>query len=182
MCGCSVKDAQPTKQPNGVEPSHSSSAETSAALPSLSRASGEGLPTVQKAGEPIDSVDYDRRWNMGDDLDDPDKNVDTRFVVRARIFRSGVFTLVLDTIPRGASGLQKFKADSVSLTGLIVADRVTQSCRYGSRPWVPIVAIQRDSVYERRGHPRAVWLLDSANARIRPASADSVLCFIPGPD
>jgi len=131
---------------------------------------------------PADSVTFEDRWNLGDNADDPDQSVKTRFVITAKKFRSGFLILVMDTTPRSAPSSARFAADSVSTAGVLAADRVTKSCMQRPDGTLPIVGLLRDSVYERWGHPRAAWEIDSTHAHFRQLPVDSVSCFIPGPD
>jgi hypothetical protein len=131
---------------------------------------------------PPDSVTFEDKWNLGDNADDPDQSVATRFVITAKKFRSGFLTVVMDTSPRSAPTSARFAADSVSTAGVIAADRLTKSCMQRPEGLLPIIGVLRDSVYERWGHPRAAWEIDSTHARFRKLPVDSVSCFIPGPD
>ena len=145
--------------------------------------------TPQAASDTAQTIEPDERvwrakWNMGDDPDEPDRSVSTRFVVRVEQFRSGILTVRLDTAAVGSSGDNRhfFTADSVRVSGLAPADRFTQGCKYGSGPWMPRIGIVSDTVYERSSRPKFIWLLDTMRVRIRELPTDSASCFLRGPD
>lgn len=131
-----------------------------------------------------DSVVYENWWNMGTDLDEPEKNFESRFAVRVTELSSGTLTVYLDSASSTSApeGRKFFLADSVAVTGLTKLDKFTQGCTYGAGPWQPRIGVMRDSVYERSGRPRFIWVLDTLNARIRPVPTDSASCFIAGPE
>lgn len=131
-----------------------------------------------------DSVIYDVSENMGKDRHEPEKSVDTRFATRIKQLRSGILTIFLDSASSNSrpGARQFFPADSVKITGLGPIDRFTQGCKYGSGPWRPTIGILRDTVYERFGRPRFIWVLDTLNVRIRPLPTDSASCLIAGPE
>jgi hypothetical protein len=147
-----------------------------------SRAIHGSADSVATVVTPPDSVTFEEKWNLGDNPDEPDQSIRTRFVITVKKFRSGLFTLVIDTIPRSGTISAPFVADSVSTRGVEQADRVTKSCMQSPSGTLPIVGLLRDSVYERWGHPQAAWEIDSTRAQVRQISPDSVSCFIPGPD
>ena len=134
-----------------------------------------------------DTSSYENSWNLGDNIDEPEKAVDTRFVVRVKLSRSrDVLRVFLDSAPAGSTSFpgsrQFFPADSIEVTGLRRIDSFTQGCTYGSAPWEPRIAILPDTVYERWGRPRFIWVLDTVKVRIRPLPTDSASCFIGTPD
>src|SRR3979490_3003106 len=121
---------------------------------------------------------------MGTDLDEPEKNVVSRFAVRVKEFSSGTLTVYLDSASSLDSGHDRHfvLADSVTVSGLTKLDKFTQGCTYGAGPWQPRIGVMRDSVYEHSARPRFIWVLDTLHARIRALSTDSASCFIPGPE
>jgi hypothetical protein len=132
---------------------------------------------------PSDSLIYSSEWNIGDVPEEPENSVKTRFRFRVEQFRSGKLALFLDSAPALSTAARNFSnADSVRMDGLTRIDRFTPGCDIRSEEWAPRVAIVADSVYERKSRPRFIWLLDTANARIKPLPTDSALCFIAGPD
>lgn len=144
-----------------------------------------GRETVQVDTAPIsDSAIYELSQNIGKEPHEPEESVDTRFSIRVKQLRSGILTVFLDSAPSNSrpGARQFFPADSVKMTGLGPIDRFTQGCRYGSGPWQPRIAVLSDTVHERWGRPRFIWVLDTLNARIRPLPTDSASCFIAGPE
>ena len=135
------------------------------------------------ANMPVRSVDT-LEWNMGDDPDEPEKAVNTRFVVHVEQSRSGTLTIRLDTAQSGNARRSQafYPADSVRVNGLETIDRFAQGCKYGSAPWQPRVAVISDTAYERWSRPKYIWLLDTANVRIRALATDSASCFRAGAD
>jgi hypothetical protein len=131
-----------------------------------------------------DSTIYDASWNMGEVPDEPDSSVESRFTVHVKKLSSGILTVYLDSAPSTSrpGNRRFFRADSVKITGLIPDDRFTRGCGYGVGPWRPTIGVLRDSVYERSGRPRFIWVLDTLRARIRELPTDSASCFIAGPD
>jgi hypothetical protein len=138
--------------------------------------------TTHPAG--VDSALYTGEWNMGEDPSYPEKSVDTRFVVRVNQFRSGILSVHLDTALVAEPGRRRhfFPADSVKVSGLTRIDHFTQACKNGSEKWAPRIGVLADTVYERDGRPRFIWVIDTATARIRPLPTDSASCFLAGPD
>jgi len=137
-------------------------------------------PSVSNPTLAIDTLE----WNMGDDPDEPEKAVDTRFVVHVEQSRHGTLTIRLDTAPSGSVGRSRifYRADSVRVSDLGTIDRFAQGCKYGSAPWQPRVAVISDTAYERWSRPKYIWLLDTVKVRIRPLPTDSASCFRAGPD
>ena len=133
---------------------------------------------------PLVDTAYSEEWNVGDDPDEPEKSVDTRFRVRAVLLRSGTFYLSLDTSHAGDAekGRPFYSADSVQVTGLTRIDRFTRACKYGAGPWKPRAAIVSDTLDEHDSQPKFIWLLDTANLRLRQLPADSAACFVAGPE
>ena len=134
-----------------------------------------------------DTSSYENSWNLGDNIDEPEKAVDTRFVVRVkRSHPLGVLRVFLDSAPTGSTNYPGsrtfFPADSIEVTGLRLIDSFTQACTYGSAPWEPRIAILSDTVYERWGRPRFIWVIDTVKVRIRPLQTDSASCFIGAPE
>ena len=143
--------------------------------------SSKTTPTNSQAS---DTLVYENWWNMGTDMDEPEKSHVSRFAVRVNELSSGTLTIYLDSassVDRGPS--RRFlPADSVTVSGLTKLDKFTQGCTYGTGPWQPRIGVMRDSVYERPGRPRFIWVLDTLHARIQALSTDSASCFIPGPE
>jgi hypothetical protein len=133
---------------------------------------------------PAPDTAYSEEWNMGEDPDEPEKSVDTRFRVRVAQFRSGMLRVWLDTSQAGQSEKDRpfAPADSIQVDGLTQMDRFTRACTYGSGPWKPHVAVAPDTIYEHDSHPKHIWLLDTASLRIRRLPPDSALCFVAGPE
>ena len=131
-----------------------------------------------------DTTGYGNSWNMGDNPEDPERSVDTRFVVRVTRSRSGTLAVFLDTAPSNSQPGRRrfFPADSIKVSGLDPIDSFTHGCTYGSGPWEPRIGILRDTVYERFGRPRFIWALDTITVRIRPLPTDSASCLISTPD
>jgi hypothetical protein len=149
--------------------------------------SRETKQTAEKTNQSVltlDSTVYQESWNVGHDLEEPEKSFNSRFSVRVQKLSSGKLTIFLDSAVSGnePKSSQVFVADSAQVTGLTAADRFTQGCMTTSRTLWPILGVLRDSVYERQGRPRVVWHLDTLNARITKLSPDSVSCFIAGPE
>jgi hypothetical protein len=140
--------------------------------------------TTATISQASDTVVYETWWNMGTDPDEPEKSVVSRFAVRVKELSSGTLTVFLDSASSIDSGHNRnfVLADSVTVGGLTKLDKFTQGCTYGAGPWQPRVAVMRDSVYERSGRPRFIWVLDTLHARIQALSTDSASCFIPGPE
>lgn len=135
------------------------------------------------ATENPDSVVFEESWNVGDEPDEPETSVDTRFAVRVKKFQSGVLTVVLDSASSVRSGTRSFfTADSVRIAGLEPIDRFTQGCKYGSGPWRPTVGVVSDTVHERYSRPKLVWLIDTVTSRLRQLPPDSASCFVAGPE
>lgn len=130
-----------------------------------------------------DTSSYNESWNLGQDLDEPRKSIDTRFAVRVKR-GSGFLTVVLDSAPVSSQPGARtfFLADSIITTGLRPGDSFTRGCRIGSAPWEHRVAIVRDSVLDVERRPEFIWVIDTVNARIRPMPTDSAYCFIPSAD
>lgn len=131
-----------------------------------------------------DSAIYDASWNMGQVIDEPEESVDSRFAVRVKQSSSGILAVFLDSASSSSQpdDRQFFPADSVRIAGLIPIDRFTRACKYASGTRRPAIGVLRDTVYERWGRPRFIWLLDTVNVRIRQLPTDSASCFIAGPE
>jgi hypothetical protein len=127
---------------------------------------------------------YSAEWNMGENPDEPDSSIDTRFRVRVVQLRSGSLRLWLDTSRAGLPATNRvfYPADSVQVDGLTPVDRFTQGCTYGSGPWQPRVGVVSDTIIEHNSRPKVVWFLDTASVRIRQLPTDSASCFVAGPD
>ena len=140
--------------------------------------------TAATTSQASDTVVYENWWNMGTDMDEPEKSYESRFAVRVEESSSGTLTVFLDSASSVDSGSSRrfVPADSVTVRGLTKVDKFTRGCTYGTGPWQPRIAVMRDSVYERDGRPRFIWVLDTLHARIQPLSTDSASCFIPGPE
>lgn len=140
--------------------------------------------TATKPAPSTDTAIYEASWNMGQDRDEPEKSYESRFAVRVGQSSSGTLTVFLDSaIARSQSSYpQLVPADSIKITGLGPTDRFTRSCRYASGTLRPAIGILRDTVYERSGRPRFIWLLDTLKAQIRQLPTDSASCFIAGPE
>lgn len=133
----------------------------------------------------LDTSRYEASWNMGENREEPEKSVDTRFAIRVTRSRSlEVLTVFLDSasVSSYPGGREFFPADSINVTGLRPIDSFTLGCNYGSGPWEPRIGILPDTVYERAGRPRFIWVLDTVNARIRQLPTDSASCIIATPD
>jgi hypothetical protein len=127
---------------------------------------------------PPDSVIYQTSWNMGRDLDEPENNYDSRFSLRVRQVRSGRFDILLSADSAG----QTVVVDSVGVNGITSADHFTEGCGRDKDSTKPTIGILRDSVHERRSHPRYAWAVDTLSRSITRLSVDSVVCFIAGPE
>jgi len=117
---------------------------------------------------------------MGRDLDEPENNYNSRFSVRVRQLKSGRFDILLDSA--GSANHPDLVADSLSVNGVTLADRFTEGCIRNETSGRPVIGILRDSVYERRSHPRFAWYLDTLRLKIVQLSPDSTMCFLPGPE
>lgn len=124
-----------------------------------------------------DSVTYQTSWNMGRDPDEPENSYKSRFTIAARQTSSGRIDILLSADSAGRSTV----ADSVGVSGLTSADHFTLGCLREQNA-KQIVAILRDSVYERRSHPRFAWAVDTLSGRFIQLAPDSLSCFIAGPD
>jgi hypothetical protein len=147
---------------------------------------GEKATVVQgTTTPPADSVTHRWGWSLNsEDVDSTGAPVgsESKFEVRAYQFQSGRLQVFLDTAPPAPSarGWRRFAGDSVTVTGLTEADRLTIGCNQGAGPY-PKIGVLRDSVYERPGRPRFLWFLDTVNVRIRPLPIDdSALCALVG--
>lgn len=129
------------------------------------------------AGTPTDSVTYQTSWNMGRDPGEPENSYNSRFSVSVRQVSSGRLDVFLSADSIG----QTTVVDSVWVNGLASTDHFTEGCLREQNS-KPIIAILRDSVYERRSHPRFAWSIDTLSRRFIKLSAESVVCFIAGPD
>lgn len=127
---------------------------------------------------PGDSVTYQTSWNMGRDLDEPENSYNSRFSVRVRQVSSGRLDVLLSSDSLGRS----IVADSVGVNGVTLADHFTEGCLRDKNSNGQVIGIVRDSVHERRSHPRFAWSIDTLSRKIIGLSPDSVVCFIAGPE
>ncbi|HJQ54519.1 MAG TPA: hypothetical protein VJ825_11825 [Gemmatimonadaceae bacterium] len=144
---------------------------------------GNSTDTSVTAATPVatppstDSITYQLSWNMGRDPDEPENSYKSRFTIAARQTSSGRIDILLSADSAGRSAV----ADSVGVSGLTSADHFTLGCLREQNA-KQIVAILRDSVYERRSHPRFAWAVDTLSGRFIQLAPDSLRCFIAGPD
>jgi hypothetical protein len=114
---------------------------------------------------------------MGRDPGEPENSYRSRFSVRVKLVSSGRFDILLSADSTGQSNV----VDSVGVNGVSSADHFTEGCLRDKNS-KPIIAILRDSVYERHSHPRFAWSIDTLSRRFIELSPDSVVCFIAGPE